>query len=314
MSPRDRTAEAAPALARFTRTAEVAADDVIGAYSTSFGLATRLLGPRHRQHVRNIYAMVRVADEIVDGVAAEAGLSIAEQAAALDRYIADTHRAMRTGYSSDLVIHAFATTARAAGIDESLTQPFFDSMRADLGGESAGENAGEPAAPRAPLVYDADAHARYVHGSAEVVGLMCLRVFLRDRDVTAAQRAELEFGASRLGAAFQNINFLRDLADDTARLGRSYLGAEDRLSDADRNAWVRTVRAQLDDARRVIPLLPKDARAAVRSALALFAALTDRVDRTPAADLYRTRVRVPDPVKAGLAARAIITTWMERDA
>ncbi len=297
-------------LDRFTRTAEIAAGDVIGTYSTSFGLATRLLGARHRQHVRNIYAMVRVADEIVDGVAAEAGLSVAEQAEALERYVADTHRAMRVGYSSDLVIHAFARTARESGIDESLTQPFFDSMRADLG-ETVGEP--EPTVGPAPLVYDTEAHARYVHGSAEVVGLMCLRVFLRGRNHTVEERDRLEFGARQLGAAFQNINFLRDLADDTDRLGRSYLSADQRLSDADRDSWVRTVRAQLDDARAVIPLLPKDARAAVRSALALFAALTDRVDRTPAEDLYTTRVRVPDPVKAGLAARALITTWMERD-
>lgn len=292
----------ASALDRFTSTAQIAADDVITAYSTSFGLATKLLGRRHRQHVRNIYAMVRVADEIVDGVAAEAGLTAAEQQETLDRYIADTHRAMRTGYSSDLVIHAFAHTARAAGIDESLTQPFFDSMRADLGAEGA-----------EPLVYDEAAHSRYVYGSAEVVGLMCLRVFVRDRRLDQAQLQRLEHGARRLGAAFQNINFLRDLADDTDRLGRSYLGTAPRLSDADRDEWVRTVRAQLDDAQAVIPLLPQDARAAVRSALALFAALTDRVDRTPVSELYRTRVRVPDPVKAGLAARAVITTWMERE-
>ncbi|MGI8394477.1 phytoene/squalene synthase family protein [Leucobacter sp. W1038] len=304
----------ASSLDRFTRTAEIAAGDVIGTYSTSFGLATRLLGARHRQHVRNIYAMVRVADEIVDGVAAEAGLSVVEQTEALERYVADTHRAMRVGYSSDLVIHAFARTAREAGIDESLTQPFFDSMRADLG-EDVGEAVGEtdPTLGPAPLVYDTEAHARYVHGSAEVVGLMCLRVFLRGRNHTDEERDRLEFGARQLGAAFQNINFLRDLADDTDRLGRSYLSADHRLSDADRDSWVRTVRAQLDDARAVIPLLPKDARAAVRSALALFAALTDRVDHTPAEDLYTTRVRVPDPVKAGLAARALITTWMERD-
>ncbi len=319
----------ASSLDRFTRTAEIAAGDVIGTYSTSFGLATRLLGARHRQHVRNIYAMVRVADEIVDGVAAEAGLSVVEQSEALERYVADTHRAMRVGYSSDLVIHAFARTAREAGIDESLTQPFFDSMRADLGEGTLAEDAAaagethagtdaaapesEPSQRPAPHAYDAEAHARYVHGSAEVVGLMCLRVFLRGRSLTGDERDRLEFGARQLGAAFQNINFLRDLADDTDRLGRSYLSADDRLSDADRDTWVGTVRAQLDDARAVIPLLPKDARAAVRSALALFAALTDRVDRTPAEDVYTTRVRVPDPVKAGLAARALITTWMERD-
>ncbi len=84
------------ALRRFNRTAEIATTDVIRTYSTSFGLASRLLGKRHRQHVRNIYAMVRIADEIVDGVAAEAGLDVTAQSAALDSYIAETHRSMRS--------------------------------------------------------------------------------------------------------------------------------------------------------------------------------------------------------------------------
>ena len=289
------------ALRRFSRTAEIATSDVIRTYSTSFGLATRLLGRRHRQHVRNIYAMVRIADEIVDGVAAEAGLDAGAQAAALDSYIAETHRSMRTGYSSDLILHAFARTARECGIGEDLTRPFFDSMRADIAGDSGF------------TAYDADAHAAYVYGSAEVVGRMCLRVFLRDATRTPAEPEILERGARRLGAAFQNVNFLRDLADDTDRLQRGYLGGSARLTDADRDAWVDTVHRQLADARAAIPLLPKDARAAVRSALALFAALTRKVARTPAAELYRRRVRVPDPIKALLAARAVVVTSMERD-
>lgn len=289
------------ALRRFNRTAEIATTDVIRTYSTSFGLATRLLGKRHRQHVRNIYAMVRIADEIVDGVAAEAGLDVAAQSAALDSYIAETHRSMRSGYSSDLILHAFARTARECGIGEDLTQPFFDSMRADIE-----EDAGFAA-------YDIDAHAAYVYGSAEVVGLMCLQVFLRGVERTPEELETLRHGARQLGAAFQNVNFLRDLADDTDRLHRGYLGGTARLTDADRDAWVATVFRQLSDARDTIPLLPKDARAAVRSALALFAALTRRVSKTPADVLYRRRVRVPDPIKAALATRAVLTTAMERD-
>ncbi|MFE4196094.1 phytoene/squalene synthase family protein [Paenarthrobacter sp. NPDC056912] len=287
----------------FTRTAERAANQVIAAYSTSFGLACRLLGARHRQHVRNIYALVRVADELVDGVTAEAGLSYQEQCEALTHFIEETHRAVKLGYSSDLIIHAFAQTARVAGIEHDLIDPFFASMRTDLGERSA--------APAAPLRFDPEAHQGYVHGSAEVVGLMCLRVFMRDEDIDDGDAAALEFGASRLGAAFQNINFLRDLADDTARLGRSYLGTSDHLEDRDRLDWVRTIRAQLADANAAIPLLPHDARAAVRSALALFAALTDRIEQTTVDELYRSRVRVPDTVKAGLAARAVASTWME---
>lgn len=291
----------------FTRTAETAANDVIGAYSTSFGLATRLLGPRHRQHVRNIYAMVRVADEIVDGVAAEAGLDRAAQEAALAAYEADTHRAIRAGYSSDLVLHAFARTARASGIDETLTAPFFASMRADLGPADGTPGTSE-------LVYDATAHEAYVHGSAEVVGLMCLQVFVRESTPTADELEVLRRGACRLGAAFQNVNFLRDLSDDKERLGRDYLGGGTRLTDAERDAWVATIREQLADAATAIPLLPRDTRAAVRSAHALFSALTDRVARTPVEQLYRTRVRVSDPAKARLAAGAVLTTWREAGA
>jgi phytoene synthase len=290
-------------LRQFTRTAERAANQVIESYSTSFGLASRLLGSRHRQHVRNVYALVRVADELVDGMTAEAGLTSEQQADTLERFIAETHMALQRGCSSDLIIHAFAHTARQCGIDEELTGPFFDSMRTDLYRQDCS---------RTDLTwFDAEAHAHYIYGSAEVVGLMCLRIFLRDRDMGEVDFRTLEHGARKLGAAFQNINFLRDLSDDTERLGRSYLGVNDRLCDKDRIAWVRTIRKQLDDALISIPLLPHDARAAVRSAFELFTALTHRIENVQIEDLYRRRIRVPDRIKAGLAARALMTTWRE---
>lgn len=287
-------------LAQFTKTAEAVSQDVIGAYSTSFGVATRLLGKRHRRHVRNIYALVRVADEIVDGVADQAGLSIAEQRDALDRYEAEARNALCAGYSTDLVVHAFALTARESGIDETLIGPFFDSMRSDLA-----DGDGHQAA------FDKTAHAAYVYGSAEVVGLMCLRVFTRDRVVDDVVRLGMEHGARQLGAAFQNVNFLRDFGDDTARLGRKYLSDAGALTQGELDSWVAEIRGQLADARRAIPLLPHDARAAVRSALALFANLTERIARTPAAALAGRRIRVPDPVKAVLVASAILTTMWE---
>lgn len=298
MSPRVDALHIAPPLALFTRTAERVSRGVIADYSTSFALATRMLGAQYRSHVRNVYALVRIADEIVDGVAEAAGLSRENQRASLDRYEDETHRAMKSGYSSDLIIHAFATTARHIGIDEALTRPFFSSMRTDL---TDGITAS----------FDEDQHADYVFGSAEVVGLMCLRVFLHDQRVTQDQRARLEFGARELGAAFQNINFLRDLADDTERLNRQYLGGSGRLSDTDRDRWVATIQTQLAHATEVIPLLPIDARTAVRSAHSLFAVLTRRVARTPAVDLYRTRIRVPDTLKLWLVLRARLATLRE---
>jgi phytoene synthase len=285
-------------LEQFTRTSHAVAAQVLRKYSTSFGLATNLLGSRHREHIRNIYALVRVADEIVDGVAAEAGLDASDQRSMLEGYIQRTHEAMRTGYSCDLVIHAFAQTAREAGIEESLTGPFFDSMLTDLD----------------PVPMDEQAHRHYVHGSAEVVGLMCLRVFLRAESMSPTKADEVEYGARRLGAAFQNINFLRDLAEDTGELGRSYLhpAADARLTHQAKQQWTQQIRAELDDAVVVIPMLPRDARTAVRAALMLFEGLLSRIEQSSVEELYRRRTRVPDATKALLAARALGTTWRER--
>ncbi|MGJ9372757.1 phytoene/squalene synthase family protein [Nesterenkonia sp. CF4.4] len=279
----------------FTWAARAAADRVISSYSTSFGLATRLLGPRHRSHVRSIYALVRVADEVVDGAASAAGLDPEEKAEALAHYAEETRRALTRGYSTDLVVHAFARTAIEAQIGPELIDPFFDSMRADL----------EPAA------FGAAEHASYVYGSAEVIGLMCLQVFLRGEHRTDAEREILVNGARALGAAFQNINFLRDLAEDTDELGRDYLGGGEGLTEERRREWVDTVRGQLAEARAAMPLLPRDARTAVRSACALFEALLEKIAATPVEELYRSRVRVSNACKAGLAARAALTTRLE---
>jgi len=312
-----RNLDALSPLQRYSVTTQRAAGRVIDAYSTSFGAASQLLGRRHRPHIRNIYALVRVADELVDGVGSEAGLTPAQQQEALDRLIEDTHTAMRLGYSSNPVVHAFALTARAAGIDAEIVDPFFASMRADLRQEGHPDDTGETTdatAPTdaAPIPFDADQHRTYVYGSAEVVGLMCLRVFTREERLDASTRHDLEHGARQLGAAFQNVNFLRDLADDTSRLGRSYLSDCSRLTDADRQRWVDTIRGQLDDARRTVPLLPSDARLAVSAALGLFAALTDRIATTPTRVLYTERVRLSAPAKVRVLARAVALRGGER--
>lgn len=297
----------------YTRTAEDAARAVIASYSTSFGLAVRLLGVRNRHHIRNIYALVRIADEIVDGLASEAGLAAAEQREMLGGFASATRAALHTGISDNLVIHAFARTAWAAGIGAELIDPFFASMDADLdpvdpGGPSGPEVEGGTSPVRG---FDSQAHDEYVYGSAEVVGLMCLKVFLIDLDRTPAEVARLEHGARQLGAAFQNVNFLRDLADDDQRLGRSYLTPGHRLTDAEKAEWVNTIRQQLAAAQHAITELSKDARTAVRCACAFFSALTDRIAATPVAELYRQRVRVPNAVKARLTAHALMTAARE---
>lgn len=297
-----RPADRLSSLDRYSAACERAAGQIIDVYSTSFGTATRLLGPRHRSHVRNIYALVRVADELVDGATDEAGVTTAHQHLALQMLEDETDRAVVSGYSSNPIVHAFARTARASGIGVDLTGPFFGAMRSDLP-----SLAPEPSSAPAPVTgFTDDAHARYVYGSAEVVGLMCLRVFLRDETRTAEDRRILEHGARRLGAAFQNVNFLRDLADDSDRLGRSYLAAQGRVDAAAQQQWIATIRAQLADATASLPLLPADARVAVGCALRLFTRLTDRLAAVPAEQLYQRRVRVPATEKAWLAARAAV--------
>ena len=268
----------------YDRTARDAAATVISRYSTSFSLACRLLGPRPRPHVRTVYALVRVADEIVDGPAEAAGLSPEQAGAVLDDLEAETLAAVERGFSANLVVHAFARTARECGIDGELIRPFFASMRTDLSTSR----------------HDGASHDAYVYGSAEVVGLMCLQVFVNaGAPHPLAPAAELVDGARRLGASFQDVNFLRDLDHDAAALGRDYLGLES--GEVSREAVLDRIDADLAAAAAVIPKLPADCRRAVTAAHDLFADLSTRLRRSAAAG---GRVRVPDPVKARLAARA----------
>jgi 15-cis-phytoene synthase len=267
----------------YDRCAQEAAASVIAAYSTSFALACRLLGPRVRVHVRNIYALVRIADELVDGAAEAAGVAAPTQRILLDELEAETLSAVARGFSTNLVVHAFALTARESGIGGDLIRPFFASMRTDL--------------QRAQ--HDEASHEAYVYGSAEVVGLMCLQAFVNaGRPQQVTPDPTLVDGARRLGAAFQDVNFLRDLADDSGRLGRDYLGM---AGAADRSAVLARIDRDLDAAAAVIPALPGDCRRAVTTAHGLFAELARRLRD----DTETERVHVPNAVKATIAARAV---------
>jgi phytoene/squalene synthetase len=284
-------------LTKYTAAAHASSAVVIDQYSTSFGLAARLLAADVRVQVRTIYALVRIADEIVDGAAAEAGIDLAGQRELLDDLERETERAMARGFSSNLVVHAFGATARAAGIDASLTRPFFASMRRDLD----------------PAPFDAAGVAEYIYGSAEVVGLMCLRTFLVDAVRTESETRDLENGARRLGAAFQKVNFLRDLAADRDALGRNYFPGVDvaNLTEKDKNQLLDDMDADLAAAEYVLPLLPIGSRRAVTAAQLLFARLSTKLRATPADTLVSTRIRVPDPEKIMIALTATLGagTW-----
>lgn len=284
-SPKARPASPPAPASRYDAVAEASAAVVIRGYSTSFGAATRLLREPVRTQIRTIYALVRVADEIVDEP--DPTYLPADRARHLAALEADVAEALRSGRSPNLVVHAFARTARRHGIGADLVDPFFAAMRADLTVTS----------------HDAASLAAYIHGSAEVVGLMCLRVFLGEEG-DPGDYAALAPGAIRLGSAFQKVNFLRDLAQDSDALGRTYL-VPAALTDAARDAILDDIDADLAAAAEAIPDLPGSSRRAVRAAHALFAELSRRLRATPAADIRRTRVRVPDAVKVRLVARAL---------
>jgi len=268
----------------YDRCAQDAAASVITAYSTSFALACRLLGPRVRTQVRSIYALVRVADEIVDGAADDAGVPPSTQRLLLDEFEAETLTAIARGFSTNLIVHAFALAARECDIDGELVRPFFASMRTDL----------------TRTEHDARSHDDYVYGSAEVVGLMCLQVFVNaGRATPIAPTPDLVAGARRLGAAFQDVNFLRDRADDEGRLGRDYLRID---GGAARVEVLARIDHDLDVAAQAIPRLPADCRRAVTTAHGLFAELARRLREDDRDDV---RVSVPTPVKAAIAAKAI---------
>jgi phytoene synthase len=277
--------------ALYDRVAEETASVVIRRYSTSFGLASKLLGPGVRQHVENIYALVRVADEIVDGAAVESGLDAAGAARQLDELERETDAAVAEGFSANLVVHAFALTARETGFGAEYTAPFFASMRTDL---TATE-------------HDAESFDRYVYGSAEVVGLMSLRAFLQGVPVTPPEEERFVRGARALGAAFQKVNFLRDLAADFETLGRSYFPgvSVDSFTEEDKIRLLDDIDDDLRMSASVIPDLPASSRKAVALAQGLFAELSVRLRATPAEQLRRVRVRVPNPVKLRIAAAAL---------
>jgi 15-cis-phytoene synthase len=277
-------------LALYDRTARSGSAQVITYYSTSFGLASRLCSRAVRAHVADIYALVRIADEIVDGPAEEAGLGLAERRELLDALEVETERAVARGYSSNLVVHAFGQTARATGFGAELTRPFFASMRRDLD----------------PVDFDEEELRTYIYGSAEVVGLMCLRAFSEGLPADVARDERWQRGARHLGAAFQKINFLRDLADDYGTLGRRYFPGIDprHLGEADKNRLLDDIDHDLALAGAVIPELPSGCRRAVAAAHALFSALSARLRRTPATELLAARVSVPTSRKLLLLLQA----------
>lgn len=246
-------------------------------YSTSFSMGIRLFHRRFRGPIYAIYGFVRFADEIVDTFHEYPKKEL------LERFREDTYKAIDEGISLNPVLHTFQQVVRQYGIDRDLIDAFLHSMEMDL------HNA----------QYDDSLYNEYIYGSAEVVGLMCLRVFCEGND---AQYEQLKAPARRLGAAFQKINFLRDIKSDYDDRGRVYFPGVDfrRFDDAAKRQIEADIQADFSAALDGIRRLPKGSRFGVYLAYKYYIQLFHKIKRAPAHSIAGKRFRVSDKRKVYL--------------
>lgn len=240
-------------------------------YSTSFSLATRILDQSIRGPIYNIYGFVRLADEIVDS------FHDYNQESLLDRFEAETWMAIEEGISLNPILNSFQSVVRKYGIQKDLIEAFFSSMRSDL---SVNE-------------HEQESYDTYIYGSAEVVGLMCLRVFTYE---TPALYDSLVEPARKLGAAFQKINFLRDLAQDYNELNRQYFPKVNfaQFSQVDKLMIEQEIEADFKAALPGVKALPKKARLGVYIAFRYYYSLFKKIRKTPAQQVIHSRIRIAD--------------------
>ena len=248
-------------------------------YSTSFGSSTKLFATNLQPHIFAIYGLVRIADEIVDTYTGK------DKKQLLSQLEKETYMSLKTGYSTNPIVHAFALTAKQYGITKQLIAPFFNSMRMDL----------------KPQKYSQKLYEKYIYGSAEVIGLMCLKVFVEG---DKQQYAALAPGAKALGSAYQKVNFLRDIASDYADRGRVYFPGVffDDFDDDTKHEILSDIKKDFHAAHASLNNLPKSAQKAVKLSYNYYYELLKKLEKTPAETLKKTRVRVPTAKKIYLRA------------
>ena len=253
-------------------------------YSTSFSIAVSFLDNEMQKAIYSIYSFVRSADEIVDTFLEH------DKKTLLDKFEADYYDALKNGISLNLVLHSFQFTVQKYQIPDELIQSFLSSMRSDL----------------VKSTYSSKSEIdTYIYGLADVVGLMCLAVFTNGN---SSMYYSLKEPAMKLGSAFQKVNFLRDLRNDTESLDRQYFpemgGGE--FNDKIKNEIIADIERDFSSARAGISVLPENAKLAVLIAFYYYQRLVRKIKYTPASKLMTTRISVSGTRKMVLLAKALI--------
>jgi 15-cis-phytoene synthase len=252
-------------------------------YSTSFSLGIKTLSKKFHAPIYGIYGFVRYADEIVDTFHGY------DKKKLLERFKNDTYEAISEGISLNPILHSFQKVVRDYKIDHSLIESFLYSMEMDL----------------LDIKYDEDKYNEYIYGSAEVVGLMCLKVFVEgDQTLYDSLKAD----AKSLGAAFQKVNFLRDIKSDFQDRGRIYFPGVDfsNFSGEAKKAIEQDIQNDFNNALRGILNLPSGAKSGVYLAYVYYLKLFKRIQKTSANRIQHERIRVPDAVKFTLLAKTLV--------
>lgn len=252
-------------------------------YSTSFSLGILALKPKIRPAVYAVYGYVRLADEIVDSFHSY------DQEQLLDRLKFETWQALKEGISLNPVLQSFQETVNHYSIDHKLIEQFLHSMEMDLN----------------KLEYDAERYKEYILGSAEVVGLMCLQIFV-EGNVEAYEA--LKPAAMKLGSAFQKVNFLRDLNYDNEVLGRSYFPDVNLqvFNEEAKAAIEKEIEADFREALTGIRKLPASSRFGVYLAYRYYVSLFVKIKKTPAHMIMNSRVRIANGHKLSLAMTSYV--------
>ncbi|MCX6334663.1 MAG: phytoene/squalene synthase family protein [Bacteroidia bacterium] len=253
-------------------------------YSTSFSRAVSFLNRDIRDAIYSIYGFVRLADEIVDT------FHDYDKHSLLDKFERNFYEAHNDGISLNPVLNAFQITVKKYNIDDELIQAFLKSMKLDL---SRLEHKSK------------DETDEYIYGSAEVVGLMCLKVFV---DSNESLYRELEEPARKLGSAFQKVNFLRDLKNDTQDLKRQYFHNLNghKFDETTKAEIIRDIENDFNSSVKGMKKLPRNSRLGVMIAFHYYIRLLKKIKRVPAEKLLEKRIRVSDLFKVLLLFKALI--------